>query len=114
MRCDRCGTRFRKAGGRNTGRVPAPNAGEPKRERDDVDGLGIHPALAKKYRDRNSMPPTEQAAPPAAAADTAPVETRDTAPESLAPPSPGTRVLVDDDPGTTNPGRKSPLHTPSR
>ena len=50
LRCDRCGTRFPKA-------RRAATADARWSARGDADGLGIHPALAKKYRERNSLAP---------------------------------------------------------
>ncbi|MCC7111498.1 MAG: serine/threonine protein kinase [Deltaproteobacteria bacterium] len=107
LRCDRCGTRFPKAR-----RAPV---GEAKwNAKDDVDGLGIHPALARKYRERNSLAPQGSAATP----EPSPVE-NNTEPdptgalpapippprvEQGVPPRKETRVL-DDEPVTTNPGR---------
>ncbi|MCC7069689.1 MAG: serine/threonine protein kinase [Deltaproteobacteria bacterium] len=105
LRCDRCGTRFpraRRVGGAD-GRWSA---------RGDADGLGIHPALAKKYRERNSLAPqgaSGEGAPEVRGGDVdapgalpAPVPP----PRVQPPPVPKeTRVLGDADPVTTNPGR---------
>ncbi len=123
LRCDRCNTRFPKA----RARVPVVEA---KRTRDDVDGLGIHPALAKRYRDRASMPPEPSEVgevsdtDPESLPHAPPINDRPDAPAAerrpdgaaafeLSRPLPpvadhvDTRVLVDE-PGTTNPGRPAP------
>ncbi len=104
LRCDRCGTRFPRA--RRAGAVDPRWSG-----RGDADGLGIHPALAKKYRERNSL------APQGASGDGPPEPTTDVdaagaLPAPVPPPRPApppvpkeTRVLDDAEPVTTNPGR---------
>ncbi len=96
LRCDKCGTRFPKA--RQPRRIEggAPqtplagalaNRGAPPK--DDAVGLGIHPALAKRYREKNSLPPQDGDRGPGVAGD-----------EMLQ-----ARALPDVDPGPTNPGR---------
>lgn len=110
LRCDRCGTRFPRA--RRVGAADARWSG-----RGDADGLGIHPALAKKYRERNSLAPqgtSGEGAPEARGAD--PITDVD-GPGALPAPVPPprvvqpppvpkeTRVLDEPEPVTTNPGR---------
>lgn len=112
LRCGKCGTRFPKARiARGPLAPPAGVAGTPMRgtPRDDVDGLGIHPALAKKYREKNSMPPQESEQPQHThsrdrSRDGAHVEHHDTRPlpdEDMLSGDAGDGV----EPGTTNPGR---------
>jgi serine/threonine protein kinase len=124
LRCDRCGTRFPKPRPRvatgsidaKTGRVATP----PKK--DEVDVLGIHPALAKKYRDRVSNPPSpsevgaeivnDTAPEPPSDSDAFPGSSHGSSPfDGALPHAPplkrDTRVLAED-PGTTNPGRPAP------
>src|SRR5688572_10715239 len=103
LRCSKCGTRFPKARAARAGSPlapPAGAAGTPMRgtPRDEVDGLGIHPALAKKYREKNSMPPQESEQPHSRDHDTRPLPDE----EMLDGSSDGS---TDGEPGTTNPGR---------
>ncbi|HEY4223290.1 MAG TPA: serine/threonine-protein kinase [Myxococcota bacterium] len=124
LRCDKCGTRFPKP------KKAAAQADGKWNVKDDVDGLGIHPALAKKHRDRASLPPVISRA----TQEPSEIDPRDTDPnaDSLPPPpvppplaSPGaptagTRVLVESidviaaEPGTTNPGRPQPRRSIER
>lgn len=97
LRCDKCGTRFpkpRQPRARIEGAASplSPPAGA-KAPKDEADGLGIHPALAKRYREKNSMPPQDSE-----------LHAEGFAGDEL-PARPPTRVMDDDDPGTTNPGR---------
>jgi serine/threonine protein kinase len=106
LRCSKCSTRFPKPRiARASPLAPPVGAGTPMRgtPRDEVDGLGIHPALAKKYREKNSMPPQESEHARDASREGAHVEHHDTR------PLPDDEVLSggsnDGEPGTTNPGR---------
>ncbi len=117
LRCDRCGTRFPKA---RAARIAG--AGVDAKTwsvRDDDRGLGIHPALAKKYGRGHSIPDgaaLEPSGPVASPPDVAAVALASPpvlSPPVLSPPAMSprieTRVLAkvpgDDDPATTNPGR---------
>jgi serine/threonine protein kinase len=106
LRCGKCGTRFPKA----RARAAAPAADPKWSAKDDAGGLGIHPALARKYQ-KASMPPAESSVEqPADVVEDELPPARDTDADSPAAlpqaPSPkkDTRVLAAD-PGTTNPGR---------
>ncbi|MBI1946980.1 MAG: protein kinase [Deltaproteobacteria bacterium] len=115
MRCDRCGTRFPKA--RRAAALDPRWSG-----RGDADGLGIHPALAKKYRERNSLAPQgasgEGTPEPQQAGPQGERSTDVDPPGALPAPAPPlrveqapkkeTRVLDDAEPVTTNPGRPAP------
>jgi serine/threonine protein kinase len=136
LRCGKCGTRFPKSRAR-----PAAAGGGASVDankwtvKDDPGGLGIHPALARKYQ-KASMPPSQPA-------DLEPNDTDAESPQlpelpgpgalpaAVPPPRKDTRVLgqrpdlmaptpalLDSEegpsPGTTNPGRPLQRNEPAR
>jgi Protein kinase domain len=124
LRCDKCGTRFAKPKQNRLGAVDAKTWSV----RDEDRELGIHPALARRYKGLNSLPdgaPVEDS--PAAPAPPQAAPPQPAPPQPAPPPAPpplmprplevpvDTRVLqppVGEVLESTNPGR--PVKSPAR